>query len=190
MANLQMFYVRAFCHTTDIIKRQSSSFQTPVNRPKHGTDTLATKKSGSNALWFLLVGIYQRQSFCSSTSCKCKRSKARHHNSCCECWQGHAPVRLERIALSYCTMLGLLDRFWSPIVPCYSTEDAVRNVNSFYFNHTSLQSLTIIYYTVMRLHNYNPYMFATTITYSTLARLHSLRALHSNLYCTIARKVS
>jgi hypothetical protein len=29
-----------------------------------------------------------------------------------------------------------------------------------------------------------------TITYSTLARLHSLRALHSNLYCTIAHKVS
>jgi hypothetical protein len=43
---------------------------------------------------------------------------------------------------------------------------------------------------VTRLHNYTPYTFVTTITYSTLARLHSLRALHSNLYCTIAHKVS
>jgi hypothetical protein len=34
------------------------------------------------------------------------------------------------------------------------------------------------------------YTFVTTITCSTLARLHSLRALHSNLYCTIAHKVS
>jgi hypothetical protein len=34
------------------------------------------------------------------------------------------------------------------------------------------------------------YTFVTKITYSTLARLHSLRALHSNLYCTIAHKVS
>jgi hypothetical protein len=33
-------------------------------------------------------------------------------------------------------------------------------------------------------------MFVTKITYSTLARLHSLRALHSDLYCTIAHKVS
>jgi hypothetical protein len=38
-------------------------------------------------------------------------------------------------------------------------------------NHTSLQSLTIIYYAVTRLHIYNPYTFVTTsrITYSTLA---------------------
>jgi hypothetical protein len=41
----------------------------------------------------------------------------------------------------------------------------------FYFNptHTSLQSLTVIYYAVTRLHNYNPYTFVTTITYYTLA---------------------
>jgi hypothetical protein len=34
------------------------------------------------------------------------------------------------------------------------------------------------------------YTFVTTITCSTLARLHSLRALHSILYFTIAHKVS
>jgi hypothetical protein len=34
------------------------------------------------------------------------------------------------------------------------------------------------------------YTFVTKITYSTLTRLHSLRALYSNLYCTIAHKVS
>jgi hypothetical protein len=34
------------------------------------------------------------------------------------------------------------------------------------------------------------YTFEITITCSTLARLHSVRALHSNLYCTIAHKVS
>jgi hypothetical protein len=28
-------------------------------------------------------------------------------------------------------MFGLLDHFWSPIVLCYSTEDAGRIVNSF-----------------------------------------------------------
>jgi hypothetical protein len=87
--------------TRQISIRQSNSFQTPLNRPENGTDILATKKSGSNALWFLLVRIYQRQSLCSSTSCKCKRSKGAHHNSCCECWRGHAPVCLERIGLSY-----------------------------------------------------------------------------------------
>jgi hypothetical protein len=34
------------------------------------------------------------------------------------------------------------------------------------------------------------YTFVTIIICSTLPRLHSLRALHSNLYCTIAHKVS
>jgi hypothetical protein len=34
------------------------------------------------------------------------------------------------------------------------------------------------------------YTFVTTITCSTLTRLHSVRALISNLYCTIAHKVS
>jgi hypothetical protein len=84
---------------------------------------------------------------------------------------------------------------WSVLNPnctCYSTGDAVRIGNSFIYNpnHTSLQSLTIIYYAAARLHNYNRYTFVTTVTYYTLARRHSLRALHSNLYCTIAHKVS
>jgi hypothetical protein len=88
-------------------------------------------------------------------------------------------------------MLGVYLISSAPIVR-YSTEDAFRIGNFFIFNpnHTSLQSLTIIYYAAARLHNYNPYTFVTTVTYSTLARIHSLRALHSNLYCTIAPKVS
>jgi hypothetical protein len=36
-----------------------------------------------------------------------------------------------------CTMLGLLDQFWPPIVPCYATEDTVRIGNWFIYNpHT------------------------------------------------------
>jgi hypothetical protein len=63
----------------------------------------------------------------------------------------------------------------------FSTEDAVRIDNSFYYNptHTSLLSLTIIYYAVTRLHSYNPYTFVTAIAFFTLARLHSLQTLHS-----------
>jgi hypothetical protein len=34
------------------------------------------------------------------------------------------------------------------------------------------------------------FTFVTTITYSTITRLHNLQTLHSNLYCTIAHKVS
>jgi hypothetical protein len=70
----------------------------------------------------------------------------------------------------YCTMLGFLNcsdhqlyvlRRWRHRSDCYF----------FYFNptHTSLQSLTIIYYAVTGLHNYNPYTFVTTITCYTLA---------------------
>jgi hypothetical protein len=74
----------------------------------------------------------------------------------------------------------------------FATEDVVRIGNSFIYNpnHTSLKSLTLIYYAATRVHNYNRYTFVTTVTYSIVARLHSLRALHSNLYCTIAPKVS
>jgi hypothetical protein len=53
---------------------------------------------------------------------------------------------------------GLLGQFWTPIVQCFTTEDAVR----------------IISYAVTRLHNYNPYTFVTTITYYTLIHLHWL----------------
>jgi restriction endonuclease S subunit len=86
---------------------------------------------------------------------------------------------------------GLLDQFCTNYTR-YSTEDAVLIGNFFIYNpnHTSLQSLTIIYYAAMRLHNYNRYAFVTTVIYSTLARLRRLRALHFSLYCTVAHKVS
>jgi hypothetical protein len=85
----------------------------------------------------------------------------------------------------------VLDQFWPPIVPCYSTEDTVRIVNSFITipitrNYTYNYLVRCVTSTQLT----NPYTFVTTFTYSTLARIHSLRALHSNLYCTIAYKVS
>jgi hypothetical protein len=57
-------------------------------------------------------------------------------------------------------------------------------------SQSHVTTITIISDAVTRLHNYNPYTFMTTITYFTLARLRSLQTLHSNLYCTIAHKVS
>jgi hypothetical protein len=98
-----------------------------------------------------------------------------------------------RVKNLYCTMFWLLDQFWPPIVPYYSTEDAVRIGNSFI-------SIPITTFTTFT-HNYFlrfytcaqltiTYTFVTTITCSTPTRLHSLRALHYNLYCTIAHKVS
>jgi hypothetical protein len=100
-----------------------------------------------------------------------------------------SPVRA-RLLILY--NVRVLDQFWPPIVPCYNTEDAVRIGNSFItipitrnYNHSQL-SLNA----VRRLHNYNPYTLVTKTTYSTLTRLHSLQTLHSNLYCTIAHKVS
>jgi hypothetical protein len=43
---------------------------------------------------------------------------------------------------------------------------------------------------VLPLHSLQSYTFVTTITYSTLTRSHSLQTVHSNLYCTIAHRVS
>jgi hypothetical protein len=57
-------------------------------------------------------------------------------------------------------------------------------------SQSHVTTITIISYAVTRLHNYNPYMFVSKTTYSTLTRLRSLQTLHSNLYCTIAHQVS
>jgi hypothetical protein len=62
-------------------------------------------------------------------------------------------------------------------------------------NNTSLQSLTIISYAVMRLHNYNPYTFVTTITYYsytfTLADFsainYCLKLSHTSRVCLLSR---
>jgi hypothetical protein len=88
-------------------------------------------------------------------------------------------------------MLGLLDQF-CPNCTHYSTRDTVRIGNSFIYNpnHTSLQLHRIISYAVTHLHNYSPCTYVTRVTYSTLARIHSFRALRFNLYCTTAHKVS
>ena len=72
-----------------------------INRWEHGTDMLASKKSRLKYLWFILVGVYKRQSFRSSTSGRFKRNETRHHNSCCKCWRGCVQVCLGRIRLSY-----------------------------------------------------------------------------------------
>jgi hypothetical protein len=52
-------------------------------------------------------------------------------------------------------MLGVYLITYEPHCTCYATEDTVRIVNFFIYNpnHTSLQSLTVIYYAVTRLHN-------------------------------------
>ena len=50
---------------------------------------------------FFLWGVYQRQSFRSSTSGKFKRTETKHHTRCCKCWRGYAQVCLDRIRLSY-----------------------------------------------------------------------------------------
>jgi hypothetical protein len=56
MSKLQAFYVWA----NRIIQFVPN---TPLNRPEHGADTLATKKSGSNALWFLSCGDISETDF-------------------------------------------------------------------------------------------------------------------------------
>ena len=68
---------------------------------KKQTFSTLCSKSKLNSLWFLLVGVYQRQSFRSSTSGKFKRTETTHQNSCCKCWRGYAQVCLDRIRLSY-----------------------------------------------------------------------------------------
>jgi hypothetical protein len=62
----------------------------------------------------------------------------------------------------YCTMFGVLDQFWPPVVPCYSTEDAVRIGNSFItipitrnYNHSQLFLMLLRVYTiVLRTHSW------------------------------------
>jgi hypothetical protein len=82
-------------------------------------------------------------------------------------------------------MLRVLDHFWSPVVLCYSTEDAVRIVNSFYYNlHPHVTTITIISYGVTRLHNYNPYTpifhsFIVSITHIHTSNKHSVHTLRN-----------
>jgi hypothetical protein len=71
------------------------------------------------------------------------------------------------------------------------TEDAVRIVNSFITFQSHVTTFTHYYFLLSyAFTQLQFYTFVTTITCSTLTRLHSLRALHSNLYCTITHKVS
>jgi hypothetical protein len=72
---------------------------------------------------------------------------------------------------------------------CYSTEDVVRIVNLFITIPVTRNYIhsQLFLYAVSPLHSLQFYTFVTTITYSTLTRLHSLQTLHSNLYCTIAQ---
>jgi hypothetical protein len=85
---------------------------------------------------------------------------------------------------------GLLAQFWPPIVHVTPLKTPFGLVIPLLQSQSQVTTITIISYAITRLHNNNPYTFVTTITYSTLARLHSLPTLHSNLHCTIAHKVS
>jgi hypothetical protein len=60
---------------------------------------------------------------------------------------------------TYCTMLRVLDHFWSPVVPFYATEDAVQIGNSFIYNLTHVTTIT---------HNY----FLCCVTFTQLTILH------------------
>jgi hypothetical protein len=61
----------------------------------------------------------------------------------------------------YCTLLGGLDHFWSPVVPCLGTWDAVRIVNSFYLQSSPTR-------------NYNhSQLFITCVTFTQVTILHA-----------------
>jgi hypothetical protein len=73
-------------------------------------------------------------------------------------------------------MLGLLDRFWSPILPCYSTEDAVPIGNFFItipithnYDHTQLFLMLLRVYTIIILivRDYNHLFHSYTRTQFT-----------------------
>jgi hypothetical protein len=58
---------------------------------------------------------------------------------------------------SYCSMLGVLDPFWPPVVQCFATEDAVRIVNFFItipttrtYNHSQLFLKLCPFYTAYK----------------------------------------
>jgi hypothetical protein len=85
---------------------------------------------------------------------------------------------------TYCTMLRLLDHFWPPDIPCYSTEDAGQIVNWVYFNPNHVTTITIIYYAVTHWHGLQSYTFVTTITHSYSLRcvtFTQLTILHANI---------
>jgi hypothetical protein len=78
----------------------------------------------------------------------------------------------------------VLDHFWPPVVPCYSTEDAFRIVNSFItisrphvttFTHNySLRCVTFTQLTILHLHNYNHLLHSYTgwiLSYQLLSQI-------------------
>jgi hypothetical protein len=85
----------------------------------------------------------------------------------------------------------LLDQFWPPIIRVSPQKtpfglllllfQSQSHVTTFTRNYL-LRCCTCTQLTIT-------YTFVTTITCSTLTRLHSLRALHSNLYCTVAHSL-
>jgi hypothetical protein len=103
--------------------------------------------------------------------------------------------KLQELEVIYIYILynvtGLLDQFWSSVVPCYATEDAVQIINSFVtiFTHTSLQSLTILSYAVTRLHNYNPYtpIFHSLIVSITHIHNSNKHSVHTLRNCFLPR---
>jgi hypothetical protein len=87
-----------------------------------------------------------------------------------------------KLLLLYCTMFAVLDPIWSPIVPCYSTEDTVRIVNSFItipitrnYNHNYFlrcYAFTQLY--SLHVHNYNHVLHSCTgwlLSYHLLSRI-------------------
>jgi hypothetical protein len=83
---------------------------------------------------------------CFQTAKSCAYSFLRTSVASCKTGRGEKYTKShDYYIIFYCTMFGLLDHFWPPVVPCYSTEDAVRIINSFItipitrnYNHSQL----------------------------------------------------
>jgi hypothetical protein len=77
----------------------------------------------------------------------------------------------------------VLGHFWSPVVPCYATWDAVRIVNSFIYNLTHVTTITHNYFllcvtftqlTIIHVHNYNNLLHSYTgwlLSYQLLSQI-------------------
>ena len=97
MTKLQMFYVWAFCHTTDIntipwrwIGRSTDENMALTCWPPRSQDLTPCD--------FFLWGCIKDRVFVPPLPVSLNELK---HNSCCKCWQRYAQVCLDRIRLSY-----------------------------------------------------------------------------------------
>jgi hypothetical protein len=92
----------------------------------------------------------------------------------------------------YCTMFRVLDHFWSPIVPCYTTEDAVWTVNSFItISHLHVATITHNYFsrcatftqlTILHICNYDHILHSYTFTLADFSAINYCLKLSHTLH--------